>query len=494
MATERKADREAPVTILPSIGHFLAARLARVGAPLRVCLSACVYEPDPARRRLRQMLDSAVAAGTTDFAIAVDRKSVPGTLSWVRSHLRQRRGLLPSVLRPARVVEFDWQDDFAHARNVALDLVSHGCDWWYAIDNDDVLECSEGRRLPEVLVDLPATCRIVCIPYLVPDRNGDMESEAMYETIFRCPVNYRWERAWGEFVKPIDRREGGSINSTALVRRHDRDWTINRQRGANSRNRRIIRAALEADPTDQGLWAFWGQCCTDVLDWKGAAEAWERALSLCQSTRGRLGLIRYLIPVCTILGRTDRALELARLAREWHPERPEPYFFDGRARFMSGDFTGAIEAVQEGLSRLGVVARLEDRLLHSSLPGPPHIYECEPFWLLAECHGQLGNFEEALRNIDVALAGRTHKLIALYLRQLREFFGARECPPFLGVIVQQVFAATSAAIKRLQSYETEAECLADWDTLMPYLTAEHVDLRLVMDFAERHFVERSAAA
>lgn len=225
----------------------------------RVCLSACVYEPDPTRRRLRQMLDSAVDAGTTDFAIAVDRKSTPGTVQWVRWHLLRRRGLLTSVLRPARVVEFEWQDDFAHARNVALDLVPRECDWLYAIDNDDVLERPDGRSLPQILADLPPSCRVLRIPYVVPDRRGSVESVSAYETFFRAPIMYRWRRAWGEILQPIDRSRGGSQVSMSIVRRHDRDWTINRQRGGNSRNHRIVRKALQADPKDPSLWAFWGQ-------------------------------------------------------------------------------------------------------------------------------------------------------------------------------------------------------------------------------------------
>lgn len=465
-------------------------RVARIGAPLRVCLSACVYEPDARRSRLRQMLDSAIAAGTTDFAIAVDRKSVPGTARWVRWHLLRRRGPLASVLRPARVVEFDWRDDFAHARNVALDLVPRECDCWYAIDNDDVLECRDRRSLPQVLGELPPTCRVVRVPYLVPDRHGDPEREAMYETFFRGPVMYCWQRAWGETLQPVDRRAGGSLCSTAFVRLHDRDWTINRNRGANSRNRRVIRAALETDPADHSLWVFWGQCCVHLLDWAGAADGWERALSLCQGTRQRLGIVLVLVPASIILGRLDRARELGRLAREWHPERPEPYFCDGRARFMSGDFHGAIQAIEDGLRRLDVVARLEDQSLHPSLPSVPAFYDCEPYYLLAESYGQLGDFDSALRNVDIALSARPPRLWDLYLRQIRGSFEAHERPPFLGEILPRMIAASSEAIKRVISYETEDQAIADLDALMPYLTANHVDLAYVLECVHHYFGER----
>lgn len=469
----------------------LRRRLARIGAPVRVCLSACVYEPDPERRRLRQMLDSTAAAGTTDYAIAVDRKSTLGTVGWIRWHLFRRRGLVASLLRPARVVEFTWQDDFAHARNVALDLVPAECDWLYAIDNDDVLEQRDGRSLPEVLAELPPTCRVLRIPYIVPDRHGEAAAESMYETFFRGPVTYRWKRAWGETLQPIDRSGGGSLCSSDFVRRHDRDWSINRRRGGlGSRNYRIIRKALDDDPTDQGLWAFWGQCCGGLLDWESAAASWERALSLCTYTRARLGLVPYLMTAYTFLGRLDRVRELGALAREWHPERPEPYFFDGRARMLSGDCRAAIEAIAAGLARLDVVATLEGRTLHTCLPTGPWLYDCEPYVVLSECYGQLGEFAQALRQVERALSGHASKLVVAHLNLRRAFYERGEIPPAIGELLPQVWAASRAALERIRSYPTLEHVIADLDSLMPVLTADGVDLEYVCEVAEQHFAER----
>lgn len=464
-------------------------RLARIGAPVRVCLSACVYEPDPERRRLRQMLDSTVEAGTTDYAIAVDRKSTPGTVRWVRWHLLRRRGLLASLLRPARVVEFRWQDDFAHARNIALDLVPAECQWWYAIDADDRLECIDGARLPDYLGQLSPSVPSVCTPYLCPDPDGRLVCVMSYETFFRGPIAYRWRRAWGEVIEPLDRT--GMVHGAPFRRVHDQDRAIPRSR---SRNERVMLNALSEHPNDPGLWAFLGQHYAGLWRHSEAVDCLKKAIELANTARQRFGYSLGLIQPLILSARIDEALQLAVEMQRLQPNYPEGFIFEGRARFLRGEFASAVSAVEAAVTRMDAVARLEQRQHVGSLGNPIQLYECEPYLILADAFGQLGQFEEALVNAERALAAQPPVIFEQYIRGLRDSFRADERPPFIGAQFAEVMAATGAAIRKLGTYASEQALMRDLDDdnseLTQLLQAPWVDAEVITTWTEAYFGEQ----
>lgn len=470
----------------------LRGRLARIGAPLRVCLSACVYEPEPARRRLCQMLDSAVAAGTTDFAIAVDRKSVPGTVTWVRRYLLRRRGLIASLLRPARVTEFRWQDDFAHARNVALDLVPRECEWWFAIDADDRLERTGTSALPDYLSTFPAEVRSVCIPYVCPDKDGRLVNVMSYETFFRGPIAYRWERAWGERIEPLDRRHILHARAGEPFRRvHDQDRSVPRLR---VRNHGVMVRAVTERPDDPGLWSFLGQNYASRCQFDDAVRCLQRAVVLAPTTRHRYGYTLTLIRILLAEGRADDVLRAALDAQQLQQQFPEGYILEGRARFLLGDFSGAIAAVEAGLARMGAVAQLGQRQHDPGAGNPIQLYECEPYFILAEAHGQLGNFDQAVANAERALRARPPLYFEEYIAGLRQQCAAGERPPFVGAQFAEGMAATAAAIRKLMAYESEEKLLADLDEttseVWQLMAAPLADRDAIVQYAEAYFGER----
>jgi len=464
----------------------LRQRLGRIGAPLRVCLSACVYEPDPERRRLRQMLDSAVVAGTTDFAIAVDRKSAPLTVWWVRWHLLRRRGLIASLLRPARVVTFQWQDDFAHARNAALDLVQRECDWWYAIDADDALMVRDGRSLPEVLAMLPDGVLTLGIAYEVPDQLGHVVERMSYETFWRLPITYRWERAWGEMLNPLDRSRTMFID--AVVRRHDQDRALPR----GSRNPRVMDKALAENPNDTGLLIFRAQ--SHGSSWR-LAEAWscfELALEVSQQPRYRYGIAFHAVDALIMLGRLDDAIALCGEAKQWCPQLPDLHLKAARVLYLQGRFADAISEAQAGIDRLGAYKHFGERQ-HTGSGGNPVVpYEVEPFLILAQAQAQLGDFTAAMENAERVWAADPPLGIVLALHELLAYIERQERPPFAATFPERM-AATMVLVERIRGYETVGALLRDADRIALEVDADGADTNHVVAFMGAHFQERGEA-
>lgn len=176
------------------------------------------------------------------------------------------------------------------------------------------------------------------------------------------------------------------------------------------------------------------------------------------------------------------------------PNYPEGFIFEGRARFLRGEFASAVSAVEAAVTRMDAVARLEQRQHVGSLGNPIQLYECEPYLILADAFGQLGQFEEALVNAERALAAQPPVIFEQYIRGLRDSFRADERPPFIGAQFAEVMAATGAAIRKLGTYASEQALMRDLDDdnseLTQLLQAPWVDAEVITTWTEAYFGEQ----
>ena len=454
------------------------------GARPRVWLSTCVYEPDHERRRLKQMLDSVLAAGVTDLAIAVDRKSAPGTARWIRSHLRRRRGWLRSIAFPPRITEFVWTDDFAAARNIALDLLPRDCEWWIVVDADDRLERTRDVDLREYLAQLPCEVEEVSLEYVYPDRDGRVFVRHPAPGIFRGPVAYRWTRGWGEYIEPRPKRV---VYDAPIRRVHDQDHAIPRLR---DRNPVVMRTALAARPDDPDLWWWMAEQHAGLWELDDALTCAQRAIALAKSTRSRYGFLIAAFAIWLRAGMPSEALCAAHDARAMYPDLPEGHILEGWGHFLFGDFEAAIAAMRRGLERLHAVERFEQRQYTGSAVTSTRLYECEPYLVLAESYGQLEQFDDALTNVDLALVGEPPVFIEKHVGALREELRLRRRPPFIGgPTFIDAMAATRRAISAIREYASAREVLAALDDASSrlYELIVPADRELVAQFVETYF-------
>ncbi len=149
----------------------------------------------------------------------------------------------------ARVFEFPWCDDFAAARNHALDRTAG--DWIIWLDADDRLDAVNSRRLGDLLAkldDAPRAYFMACVN--VPRAAVDPATVIQQCRLFRRDPAIRWERRVHEQIVPSLERAGHPILASE-VRIHHIGYQdpILAQRKAN-RDLRLLRLEYAADPAD----------------------------------------------------------------------------------------------------------------------------------------------------------------------------------------------------------------------------------------------------
>ncbi len=149
----------------------------------------------------------------------------------------------------ARVVEFRWREDFAAARNEALDRATG--DWIFWLDADDRLDAVNVRRLTELLAGLPERPQAYMMNCLsVPPVGSDEVLVLPHCRLFRRHPAIRWERRVHEQILPSLERVGHRIVGSDVQIQHVgyQDPTL-QHRKAN-RDLRLLRLEYTFDPTD----------------------------------------------------------------------------------------------------------------------------------------------------------------------------------------------------------------------------------------------------
>lgn len=182
--------------------------------------------------------------GIADELIVVDTGSRDRTVEIARAH-------------GARVEHFAWCDDFAAARNVALQHATGV--WCLHLDADEVVVEREPGALRRELLSQPETRVFMRVPVKSLMSAGLGHTVYGANRLYRNLSNVTWIRPIHENVvyvgQPAADFEGGS----ATIRvEHDgyADPTPERAIARNRRNTRILRRALKVTPDDPGLYYY----------------------------------------------------------------------------------------------------------------------------------------------------------------------------------------------------------------------------------------------
>jgi tetratricopeptide (TPR) repeat protein len=252
-----------------------------------------------------------------DEVVVLDTGSRDRTLAIARAH-------------GARVGEFAWSEDFAAARNAALELATG--DWVLSVDADELLDPESAGGLRERLEAEPAEALLVWIDSL--DGGRDRQGRPTFRSVgvprlFRRRPEIRWERPLHESVAPsLERLGAGSLEHSGLrLVHHGYLPEVVRARGKHERNRRILAAHLEREPGDHyaryKLAAALAAAGEEAPALRELERLREAAARLARGPRTRLGFL----PLAAseevrLLRRAGRLGEAARLAEAGLDEWP----------------------------------------------------------------------------------------------------------------------------------------------------------------------------
>lgn len=255
--------------------------------PVRIALSMIVRDEE---RSLGRALSS--AAPLVDDIVVVDTGSSDGTVSVARAH-------------SARVAHFPWADDFAAARNHALDQAHEltGSDLVLMLDADEWVDGDDADVLRRWARDAAAgAAGSICV---ISDSESDGTTLTTQASIVRVAP------AGSRFVGRVHEQLVGYASLTAvpgLRVRHDgyRAAQLERKKG---RNERLLRQLLADSPGDPYLLFQLGRERQIAGDFTGAADAYLAALPHVEDTTSWRDEVRARVIVSLQrAGRVDEAL------------------------------------------------------------------------------------------------------------------------------------------------------------------------------------------
>jgi glycosyltransferase involved in cell wall biosynthesis len=170
----------------------------------------------------------ASAKALCDELVVVDTGSTDRTVEIARRH-------------GAKLFHFEWCDDFAAARNFALEHTTGT--WVLHLDADEVaVEAASGAVRAE-LAGQPESVQFLRVPVRSRGRDASTGEEHLARRLYRRHVDVRWTRRIHENVVNLRGEPAGcEAFSAAVVVDHDgyADPELRRSLGKNDRNVRLL--------------------------------------------------------------------------------------------------------------------------------------------------------------------------------------------------------------------------------------------------------------
>ena len=284
----------------------------------------------------------------------------------------------------AHVLDYQWHDDFAAARNYAIDHASG--DWVLYIDADERARTYDRQILDDELDD-PRLC--ACTVRFYP-RNGCTAYPE--HRLFRRDRQIRFRSAIHETILPdLDQIVAAGlerIGSTKLTIDHlgyDGDQSHKAQR-----NLRLLSKQVQVDPDRIYLWWHLGSVYRDLGCAAEAEAAWSRGADVARRSPGRGPEIAMcLIELAKLrLGRGEDALALVEEAKALQPDNLLVHWIEAR-------LLAAIDRYSEALSNFRELANIDSDTLLADLSYDRRIFGAAAFAEMGYCAFRMGRYDES---------------------------------------------------------------------------------------------------
>ncbi len=176
----------------------------------------------------------------------------------------------------AKIFSFPWTDDFAAAKNYALEQAKG--DWIAFLDADEYLMPEDAKKLYNVLKGLPAgKFDGISTGCLNLDDEGNISSSATLIRFFRNTLELRYRRRIHEQLESINGRELyiGDLTKDISIFHTGYQRKVLDSQAKKGRNRRLILKELEDHPKSCEMLGYMGDECVGDGDYS-EAETWYR--------------------------------------------------------------------------------------------------------------------------------------------------------------------------------------------------------------------------
>lgn len=294
-------------------------------SPQRISLAMIVRNE---AARLKECLESVKDA--VDEIVIVDTGSCDETMRIARQYT-------------GKVYSFAWDNDFAAARNFAIEQTRH--EWILSLDADERLEARAGALRSLVSQTGYSAYRL---PLYALKEAGDYREHDRFAVLRLFQRQYRFTGAIHEYVCIADPEEVGTTAEPVICHIEVSPAERRRRRG---RNIALLKKAMAEDTADPYLQYYLG------VEWLGlgryhlASRSFQDAVRQFtpEQTVFRSPAVRHLIQCYKHAGRLDEAICLCLEESQQYPGYSD-IFFDGGVLFeLKGEYDTAIKWFQEAI-------------------------------------------------------------------------------------------------------------------------------------------------
>ncbi len=293
------------------------------------------------------------------------------------------------------VREFPWRNDFAAARNFALDAAREaGAAWAVTVDTDERLEFDAGFDLSRALAATSANVLLV----------GEAGGRYAKERILRLPTAMRWT---GPTHEALGGQRAGEAETLAGVRFRELPKDEAALRRKFERDIAILRKHVRQHPRDPRWHYYLGASHHDLGQYAAAIDAFKACAALGGWAEEGAWACYRAAECCVALQRWGEAIDFCARGLAIRPATAELAWLAGYAAYKAKRYEDAI-----AWSNMAVVNGLYDgaggSFPRTSFRNPTALYE-GPYDVLRWTFKALGNdaaAEEARREFEAAKQAR----------------------------------------------------------------------------------------
>ena len=268
-----------------------------------------------------------------------------------------------------RVERYEWCNDFANARNFALQKAAEsGPAWALTIDTDERLEFG-GIESPAALRSILASDPKV-LSWMIVSRNGFYAKERF----IRVPTQLAWKGRTHEFFAGAHPRQRNVMQGAIF-------WETGKSseqfRFKLERDLEVLTAETERDPDNARWWFYLGQTWEGLNEFQKAIDAYKQCSSIRDGWPEQAAWASFKAAECLVkLKDFHEALEVAAIGMARQARMPELAWLAGYCCYQLGRYADAVtwEELAITLGNFEGMGAAEDRfsfrLLSSWYEGP----------------------------------------------------------------------------------------------------------------------------
>lgn len=289
----------------------------------------------------------------------------------------------------AHITHFDWVNDFAKARNFALEQVPDDYDYWMWLDADDVLV--GGEKIRDILTDNPAVDALIFnYLYAFDEWKNPIVTHAKTR-VLRHDGCVEWRGALHEDFHNTRQIDARFVEGVFVAHETDPE----RMEDSKKRNLLVASKDMEANPEDPRSYWNLGNAKKAAGDNDGALAAMETFLQMSKSEDEQYIIHMRMSEIYIATERLQDALSHARMAIAIKPTFPDAFILSAHILLALKRYQDARDAVMMGLQ---LEPQPQKMIVYN-----PRDYDLEPLRLLAKIYMQMSMPQLALKALESCL-------------------------------------------------------------------------------------------